>query len=104
MNKQQALPTRVSARVLARATATVAAKAAPVIHSKERLGAEAERSTEEASESASMLLEEEEAVDYHFVVFPSTRCHYSTKKYRERIAPITTSIYVFTNAVNLKRD
>ena len=55
-NKQASTATRVPARVLARrATAT----AAPAIQWKESLGAAAERATEEASRSASMLLEEE---------------------------------------------
>ena len=83
---------RVFARVLARAIAT----ATPVIQSKERLGAAAEQVTEEAIGSVSMLLEEE-AVDYHFVVFPSTTCHYSITFCGKGIAPITTSIYAFTN-------
>ena len=59
MNKQAStVPTIVSRRVLARAITT----AAPAIQSKKSLGAAAEWATEEASGSASMLLEEEAEV------------------------------------------
>ena len=95
MNSRPKEPTRVSARVLVRRASAKAAAAAirPLIE-----GVVVDAIVEEiqASESTSMLAEQQ-AVDYHFVVFPSTRCHYSIFFCGKMIAPITTSAYIFTN-------
>ena len=88
-------PTRVSARVLARrASAEAAAVATRLLIKGVVAGAAVEEI--QASESVSTL-EEQQAVDYHFLVFLSTRCHYSIIFCGKRIAPITTSTYLITN-------
>ena len=95
MNSRPKEPTRVSARVLAR---RVIAAAAAVVTSQLIEGVIAGAAVGETQESKSAsTLEEQQAVDYHFVVFPSTRCHYSIFFCGKMIAPITTSAYIFTN-------
>ena len=96
MNSRPKEATRVSARVLVRGAAVDATAVATRL-SIEDVIAGATVGETQASKSASTL-EIQQAVDYHFVVFLSTRCHYSIYVFcRKRISPITTSTDAFTN-------